>query len=183
MYWYCYTFVIKKIVLNFPLETAQNLMRTTMNPSGVKTGKEVAVAARSAARILASLSNIQRSAALEKIASDLSSASSGIVAANDADLAISKSELSPSLFSRLNLGSEKLQSAIVGVRQVAHLSDPLGLTTIKRLLDDGRCLVLIIFHFSSNRFRAHSFFYSSNFIYLYNLFICFSFVVQSIFFF
>ncbi len=62
--------------------------------------------------------------------------SKDIVCANEKDLAISEEAgLNKALLSRLKLNIEKLHNAIDGVKQVASLPDPIGLSQLKRELD------------------------------------------------
>lgn len=96
---------------------------------------------RQAASKLAGLSFQERDTALEAIAVALTTATPEILAANaiDCNNAVAAG-ISPALQARLNLGENKLNSAIAGVRDVARLSDPLGVNQIHRELDTGLIL-------------------------------------------
>lgn len=96
---------------------------------------------RQAAGQLAVLSNEDRNQALNAIADSLTQAAPEILAANQKDLdAAEQDGISPALFARLKLGESKLQSAIVGVKDVAKLADPIGTIQINRELDRGLIL-------------------------------------------
>lgn len=96
---------------------------------------------RSAARSLAAQSTEVRNQALSAIADALEAHRAEIVAANQADCEAAQAEgISSSLYARLKLDEAKLQSAIVGVRDVAKLADPIGQVQIHRELDQGLIL-------------------------------------------
>ena len=102
---------------------------------------ELAQQTRAAALKLAVLSAEDRNSALEAIAEALELAVPEIIAANEADLKAAESDnIAPALYSRLKLGGSKLQSAIAGVRDVAKLQDPIGVSQIHRELDEGLIL-------------------------------------------
>jgi glutamate-5-semialdehyde dehydrogenase len=96
---------------------------------------------REASRALAVLSTAARNQALESIAAALEAASADILVANQADCEKAKQEgLSNALYGRLKLDADKLKGAIVGVRDVARLPDPVGVRQIHRELDEGLVL-------------------------------------------
>ncbi len=96
---------------------------------------------RNAASLLAVLPTEDRNTALLAIANALEQATPEILAANQADLAAAEQDnIAPVLSARLKLGETKLQSAIAGVRDVAKLADPVGISQIKRELDEGLVL-------------------------------------------
>jgi glutamate-5-semialdehyde dehydrogenase len=102
---------------------------------------EIAQRTRAAAMKLAVLSTQERNSALEVVAKALAIATPEIIAANEADLqAAEVAHIAPSLYSRLKLGESKLQAAIAGIRDVAKLADPIGVTQIHRELDEGLIL-------------------------------------------
>ncbi|MEM8722433.1 MAG: glutamate-5-semialdehyde dehydrogenase [Cyanobacteria bacterium P01_G01_bin.39] len=102
---------------------------------------EIAQQTRTAARKLAILSTAERNSALEAVAQALETATPEIIAANEADLkAAVENNIAPALYARLKLGESKLQAAIAGVRDVAKLTDPLGVNQIHRELDQGLIL-------------------------------------------
>jgi glutamate-5-semialdehyde dehydrogenase len=102
---------------------------------------EIAQQTRAAALKLAVLSTEDRNDALAAVAKALEIATPDIIAANEADLQAAELEhIAPALYSRLKLGESKLQAAIAGVRDVAKLPDPIGITQIHRELDEGLIL-------------------------------------------
>ncbi|BAU14787.1 gamma-glutamyl phosphate reductase [Leptolyngbya sp. NIES-3755] len=94
-----------------------------------------------AARQLAVTSTEIRNDAIAKIADALEVNSSEILAANAADCEAAKSDgIASALYARLKLDEAKLKSAIVGVRDVGKLADPIGAIQIHRELDEGLIL-------------------------------------------
>jgi len=94
-----------------------------------------------AARQLAVTSTEVRNDAIAKIADALEANSSEILAANTADCEAAKSDgIAGALYARLKLDEAKLKSAIVGVRDVGKLPDPIGAIQIHRELDEGLIL-------------------------------------------
>jgi glutamate-5-semialdehyde dehydrogenase len=97
---------------------------------------ELARETRTAASQLAVLPTETRNRALKAIAVALETATPEILAANQLDLQIAEADnLAPALCARLKLGTTKLQAAIAGVRDVATLPDPVGVSQIHRELD------------------------------------------------
>lgn len=114
-----------------------------MKASQIASPPLVAIAqtTRQAARHLAVLTTDNKNQALEAIAQALESASDQILAANQADCAAAIATGIPkALYKRLELDEDKLRNAIAGVRDVAQLSDPVGVVQIHRQLDDGLIL-------------------------------------------
>lgn len=102
---------------------------------------DIAKQTRASASLLAVLPTEDRNRALEAIATALEAATSEIVEANQADLQAAKTNnLAPALYARLKLNETKLQAAIAGVRDVAKLADPVGVSQITRELDEGLIL-------------------------------------------
>ena len=93
---------------------------------------------RTAARIL-SLTPIEtRNSALEAIAESLAANADAIVRANEADcVAAQTDDIGSALYARLKLDRIKLNGAIVGVRDVGKLADPIGEIQLHRELDMG----------------------------------------------
>jgi glutamate-5-semialdehyde dehydrogenase len=93
---------------------------------------------RQAARQLATTSTAVRDHAIAAIADALQTNAPDILAANAADCEAAKANgLGSALYARLKLDEAKLQGAIVGVRDVGKLADPLGTVQIHRELDQG----------------------------------------------
>jgi glutamate-5-semialdehyde dehydrogenase len=102
---------------------------------------EIAQKTRKAAQKLAILSSDAKNQALDSIASFLEASSSEIIAANQADCEAAEAEgIAKALYYRLKLDEGKLKSAIAGVRDVAKLTDPVGVVQIHRELDAGLIL-------------------------------------------
>jgi glutamate-5-semialdehyde dehydrogenase len=98
-------------------------------------------ATRSAARSLAKLDAHTKNTALEAIASALEEYADEILAANQRDVqAAEAAQLAKPLIGRLKLDRAKLASMVEGVRDVAKLSDPVGVRQIYRELDEGLVL-------------------------------------------
>lgn len=96
---------------------------------------------RNAARQLAVQPSEVRSRAITCVADALEANASEILAANAADCEAAVADgISSALYARLKLDEAKLKSAIVGVRDVGKLADPVGVVQIHRELDDGLVL-------------------------------------------
>jgi glutamate-5-semialdehyde dehydrogenase len=98
---------------------------------------EIAQKTRLAAQHLASLSSELKNSAIESIAKSLEHHADEIVAANLADCQAADGKIGSALYSRLKLDATKLKGAIVGVRDVGKLADPVGQIQIHRELDAG----------------------------------------------
>jgi glutamate-5-semialdehyde dehydrogenase len=98
---------------------------------------EIGQKTRLAAQHLASLSADEKNIAIEAIARSLAAHADEIVAANLADCHAAKDTIVPALYARLKLDATKLKGAIVGVRDVGKLADPVGIVQIDRELDTG----------------------------------------------
>ncbi|KAL3911014.1 MAG: hypothetical protein SGARI_001849 [Bacillariaceae sp.] len=106
--------------------------------------KASAVAARTEARKLQALPHKVRQDILRAMADALLSRKEELLAANALDLeAGEKDGIALVLKKRLKLSDEKLQTLADGLRQLAELSDPLGVVKSKRELADGLELSLI----------------------------------------
>jgi glutamate-5-semialdehyde dehydrogenase len=84
-------------------------------------------AAREASRVIARASTAQKNRALLAAATALDDARAQLSAANDMDLAAGRANgLEPAMLERLALTPARIDSMIVGLRQVANLPDPVG---------------------------------------------------------
>lgn len=92
------------------------------------------------ARQWAVLPETSRNQALSAIALALENHKQEIIIANEKDCEMAKGQISEALYARLKLGESKLNSAILGVREVIKLSDPLGAVSLKRELDQDLVL-------------------------------------------
>ena len=89
--------------------------------------RELAMAARPAARTLAVVSSEIKSQALAAMADVLWSNRAAILSANAHDLAEAKAERHPTAFlDRLALDDSRVEKMVAGIRQVANLPDPVG---------------------------------------------------------
>ncbi len=94
--------------------------------------------ARAASTPLSALSLEKRNAALFEIAESLNAEKDRIFAANALDIEAAEQEkLASPLVKRLYFGEEKLKSVIDGLRSLAKLPDPIGITQSATELMDG----------------------------------------------
>jgi glutamate-5-semialdehyde dehydrogenase len=114
---------------------------TPTQGSDVPSLVAIAQATRQAAQQLAGLSSEAKNRAIDSIANALERHEAKIVAANQADCEAALAEnLAKPLYGRLKLDAVKLKGAIVGVRDVAKLPDPVGAVQTHRELDEGLIL-------------------------------------------
>lgn len=123
------------------------ILPMTVSPAPQAQGSDVpslvaiAQSTRQAAQHLAGLSTEAKDRAIEAIANALERHADDIVAANQADCEAAVADnLAKPLYGRLKLDTVKLKAAIVGVRDVAKLPDPVGAVQIHRELDEGLIL-------------------------------------------
>ena len=84
-------------------------------------------AAREASRVIGRASTAQKNRALHGAAAALDAARLELAAANELDLAAGRANgLEPAMLERLALTPARIDSMIVGLRQVASLPDPIG---------------------------------------------------------
>jgi glutamate-5-semialdehyde dehydrogenase len=98
---------------------------------------EIAKKTRLAAQHLASIPTDKKNNAIESIAKYLALHADEIVAANAIDCQAAEGKIGSALYSRLKLNATKLTGAIIGVRDVGKLADPVGQIQIHRELDAG----------------------------------------------
>ena len=101
---------------------------------------EMLQAAKAAKPILAGLTTEQKNNALHAMADALIDAKNDILLANVQDLENAKDSISAVMLDRLRLTSERIDAMAKGVRDVAALSDPVGLELDKYVRDDGLCI-------------------------------------------
>ena len=107
-----------------------------MNADAIVAG--LATTARKAARTLSTATGAQRKAALRAIAESIESRSAEILAANETDMAVARSEnMHTQMQDRLVLTPERIKGIASGARQVADLPDPLGITLRESTLPNG----------------------------------------------
>ena len=94
--------------------------------------------ARQASRALAGIPTADKNQALEAIAGELDRARVSLMAENRLDLDAGREKgLESALLDRLELTSERIDSMIEGVRQIAALSDPVGEVFDMKYLPSG----------------------------------------------
>ncbi len=99
----------------------------TMTESVLDYMTRLGQAAREASRVIGRASTAQKNRALLATAAALDEARVQLSAANDMDLAAGRANgLEPAMLERLALTPARIDSMIVGLRQVANLSDPVG---------------------------------------------------------
>ena len=122
-----------------------------MSPGGTATSapvlersdvRSIAMAARAASRVLATLDEAKRNRVLEGMTAALQRASETLLQANardlqEAALRTGKDALSASTFSRLQLSATRLEEMLEQVQSVAALPDPLGRVLDAVELDDA----------------------------------------------
>ncbi|MBR2477015.1 MAG: glutamate-5-semialdehyde dehydrogenase [Clostridia bacterium] len=99
------------------------------------TLNEIGIKAKSASRILATISSADKNKALTYIADDLEKYADKILEANAIDLANAEANgMKASMVDRLRLTKERISGVAEGVRQVRDLPDPVGevLGAVKR---------------------------------------------------
>ncbi|RCK64426.1 Gamma-glutamyl phosphate reductase [Candida viswanathii] len=103
------------------------------------SAESIAKAANSAFSSLKTLSNEQRSSALQKIHDALLKNKDKVLESNKIDMDNAKANnLSSSLIKRLDLSNPgKYDSMLQGILDVANLPDPMGKITLAKKLDDG----------------------------------------------
>jgi len=91
------------------------------------TIKEMATAARIASRKMAGCSSVKKNEALLKIADKIEKESSYIKEENRKDLAFAREKkLSGAMIERLTINDSTIKSMADGLKEVAHLNDPVG---------------------------------------------------------
>ncbi len=106
---------------------------------------EIAQKAKEASLKIADLSTEVKNLALNKIADAFEENKEKIFAANKQDLLaaedlVKNGEITKSTFNRLKLDENKMRDMIQGVRDIAHLEDPIGKKLFVRELDEGLVL-------------------------------------------
>ena len=103
-----------------------------------ETVEIIAQKARKASAAMRTLSSEKKNDALIRIADELEACREEIQAANVSDLKRAEREgLAWPLLKRLEFGPSKLSDAIRGIRNIALLADPVGLTTYHCEMDKG----------------------------------------------
>ena len=82
----------------------------------------------------------RRNAMLECFAELVEEQSDFLLTANAKDLEEQEGKISPQLYQRLKLSSEKIETLVSGIRSLAKMPDPIGQKKFKRQLSDGLVL-------------------------------------------
>lgn len=90
------------------------------------TTKEILIAAKAAAPVLAGTTTEKKNAALLMMADALERRSTDILAANALDVEAAKGTISAVMIDRLTLTEARIRDMAAGIRQVAELPDPVG---------------------------------------------------------
>ena len=106
---------------------------------------QLARQAKTASFTLATLPHAVRTEALHQVAQSLCEHQAAILQANTQDLqsaqpAVQAGRLKPSLYERLKLTPEKLETAVRGLKELAALPDPLNVLLDETELDNGLVL-------------------------------------------
>lgn len=107
-----------------------------------RAARTIALEAKTASRLLATLSGTQRNEALEAMANAVAQASEALLAANAEDLRTAEhmsgdEVLAPSTLARLELTKAKVREMVEQIRSVAALPDPLHRVLQATELDDA----------------------------------------------
>ncbi len=99
--------------------------------------KEMLEQAKATKSAVAGLTSEQKNAALNAMADSLLNCAEDILKANDADMAAAKGTVAEVMLDRLKLTSDRIDAMARGIREVAQLPDPVGLTLESHTRLDG----------------------------------------------
>ena len=99
--------------------------------------KEMLEQAKATKSAVAGLTSEQKNAALNAMADSLLNCAEDILKANDADMAEAKGTVAEVMLDRLQLTSDRIDAMARGIREVAQLPDPVGLTLESHTRPDG----------------------------------------------
>lgn len=99
--------------------------------------KEMLEAAKAAKFQIANLTAREKNAALNAMADSLLDCEDAILKANALDLAAAKGQMTDVMLDRLRLTSDRITAMAKGIREVAQLPDPVGLTLESHTRSDG----------------------------------------------
>ena len=99
--------------------------------------KEMLEAAKAAKSQIACLTAREKNTALHAMADSLLKREAAILAANALDLDAARGHVSDVMLDRLHLTSDRIAGMAKGIREVAQLSDPVGLTLESHTRSDG----------------------------------------------
>ena len=99
---------------------------------------DIAMNAREASYVMASLNSDVKNRALVNVAKMLKDSKDEIFAANKIDLEeAKKADLDAPLIKRLKFNEDKLNDVVSGIESLIDLTDPVGKVTLRTSLDDG----------------------------------------------
>ena len=99
---------------------------------------DIAMDAREASYVMASLNSDVKNRALVNVAKMLKDSKDEIFAANKIDLEeAKKADLDAPLIKRLKFNEDKLNDVVSGIESLIDLTDPVGKVTLRTSLDDG----------------------------------------------
>lgn len=101
------------------------------------TTQEILIAAKKVVPILSAADTEKKNAVLYAMADQLEISSSDILCANAIDLESAKNTLSNAMIDRLSLNADRLHAMAEGIRQVAHLPDPVGRIRSREVRPNG----------------------------------------------
>jgi glutamate-5-semialdehyde dehydrogenase len=94
--------------------------------------------ARTASRMIATVSSSLKNAALEQIAHNLVNCKTTLISENEKDIkAAEKEGLSPAMIDRLRLTDTRIADMAEGIREVINLADPVGEVMEERIRPNG----------------------------------------------
>ncbi len=103
----------------------------------MRTTQEILYAAKAAARKSATLTTEKKNAALLRMADALEASAGEILRANALDLTNVKGTLPDVMLDRLRLDEKRIAAMAQGIREVAALPDPVGVTLEENVLPNG----------------------------------------------
>lgn len=101
------------------------------------TTKQIMMAAKAAAPVLATLTTEKKNELLCRMADALCDATDRILAANRMDLDAAAGRIAPVMLDRLRLDTGRIAAMADGIRAVAALADPIGNTLFRTVREDG----------------------------------------------
>ena len=101
------------------------------------TTKQIMMAAKAAAPVLATLTTEKKNELLCRMADALCDATDRILAANRMDLDAAAGRIAPVMLDRLRLDAGRIAAMADGIRAVAALADPIGNTLFRTVREDG----------------------------------------------
>ena len=101
------------------------------------TTKEILVAAKKCAPVVAAADTQLKNAALQAMAAALEAGAESILAANALDVEAAREKISPVMLDRLSLSQSRIAAMAEGIRQVAQLPDPVNRVRSQQVAGNG----------------------------------------------